>query len=78
MSTSAGSSVSNAVSNTVSNVLPSIEGQVIDEMQAKKAQEYDNDRKRPNMHIALHYEATIKEYGIPSNMNVLIGEDKHR
>ncbi|KAM0795127.1 hypothetical protein BDR22DRAFT_872331 [Usnea florida] len=35
-------------------------------------------QRRPNMHTALHYEAAMQEYGISSNLNVLIGEDKHR
>lgn len=45
---------------------------------AQKAQEYSNDQKRPNVHTALHYEATMSKYGMPSNINVLIGKDKHR
>ena len=45
---------------------------------ADKALLYLNDMKRPNMHTALHYPAITEEYGIPSNCNVLIGEDKHR
>ncbi|KAI1002317.1 hypothetical protein K3495_g5886 [Podosphaera aphanis] len=34
--------------------------------------------KRPNMHIAVHYTALAEEYGLPVNVNVLVGEDKHR
>jgi hypothetical protein len=30
------------------------------------------------MHIALHYPAIAEEYGMASNSNVVIGEDKHR
>lgn len=30
------------------------------------------------MHTALHYLAITEEYGMASNYNVLIGEDKHR
>ncbi|KAL9035756.1 MAG: hypothetical protein Q9180_004684 [Flavoplaca navasiana] len=43
-----------------------------------KAQEYLNDRRRPNVHTAIHYGQTMEEFAIPSNINVLIGEDKHR
>ena len=46
--------------------------------QTQKSKEYLNDQKRPNIHTALHYEATMTEFGMPSNVNVLIGEDKHR
>ena len=44
----------------------------------QKAQEYLNDQRRPNLHTTFHYEATMMEYDMPSNINVLIGEDKHR
>ncbi|KAL9036395.1 MAG: hypothetical protein Q9180_004325 [Flavoplaca navasiana] len=50
----------------------------VDPAASQKGQEYENDQKRPNVHIALHYEDTMVEYGMPSNVNVLIGEDKHR
>lgn len=43
-----------------------------------KGWEYRNDQKRPNFHVAMHYPDVMKEYGLPSNCNVLIGEDKHR
>lgn len=46
--------------------------------EAKRAKEYRQDKQRPNVHTGLHYEAVMKEYGLPSNCNVLIGEDKHR
>ena len=45
---------------------------------SKRAMQYTNDQKRPNIHTALHYGAVMAEYGMPSNCNVLIGEDKHR
>jgi hypothetical protein len=45
---------------------------------AKKAVQYVNDTKKPNMHTALHYTTMAQEYALPSNSNVLIGEDKHR
>lgn len=35
-------------------------------------------KDRPNMHIGIHYVEQAKEYAIPYNCNVLIGEDKHR
>ena len=67
------------------SAIPSVEDGIQSELplssskaQAQKAQEYTNDQRRPNVHTALHYEATMREYGMPSNVNVLIGEDKHR
>ena len=45
---------------------------------SQKAQEFKNDQRRPNVHVAVHYEAVMQEYGMPSNLNVLIGEDEHR
>jgi hypothetical protein len=44
----------------------------------KRAVQYLNDSKKPNMHAGLHYYQLMEEYGMPSNCNVLIGEDKHR
>jgi hypothetical protein len=44
----------------------------------KKASQYLNDAKRPNFHTVLHYVLMADEYGLLSNCNVLIGEDKHR
>ncbi|EFW13347.1 conserved hypothetical protein [Coccidioides posadasii str. Silveira] len=35
-------------------------------------------KHRPNMHIGVHYADQAKEYAVPNNCNVLIGEDKHR
>ena len=46
--------------------------------QSKKAEAYESHMKRPNMHVAVHYPALAEEYGLPVNMNVLVGEDKHR
>ena len=43
-----------------------------------KSLEYRQDKGRPNVHIGLHYDAVIEEYGLPTQCNVLIGEDKHR
>jgi hypothetical protein len=43
---------------------------------AAKALVYLNDMKRPNVHTTLHYKALLDEYAMPSNLNVLIGEDK--
>lgn len=42
------------------------------------AKEYVNDRKRFNVHTAIHYEIMMHEYEMSSNCNVLIEEDKHR
>lgn len=66
-----------------STVLSTIEDDNAFEGQARpkvsqKGTEFSNDQKRPNIHAALHYEAVMKEYGMPSNVNVLIGKDKHR
>ena len=44
----------------------------------QKTQEYVNDQRRSNVHIAIHYETTMKEYEMSSNVNVLINENKHR
>lgn len=30
------------------------------------------------MHIAIYYAANANEYRLPVNINVLVGEDKHR
>ena len=45
---------------------------------SQKTQEYVNDQRRLNVHIAIHYEITMKEYEMSSNVNVLINENKHR
>ena len=45
---------------------------------ARKAEQYTKDTKKPNFHTAIHYSAMADEYSIPSNCQVLIGEDKHR
>ena len=42
------------------------------------SRELENDKKRPNVHAALHYGRIAREYGMPSHLNVLIAEDKHR
>ncbi|KAN0070277.1 hypothetical protein V8E54_011858 [Elaphomyces granulatus] len=39
---------------------------------ARKAEQYTNDTKKPNFHTALHYSAMADEYSIPSNRQVLI------
>ena len=79
-------SVTPSAQGRADSVIRSVETDVRGEAQgipsslrtAQKATEYLNDRRRPNIHTALHYEATMKEFGTPSNVNVLIGEDKHR
>lgn len=54
--------------------------QMIKERNVLKKQEaqYISDLQRPNVHTGLHYQDVLEEYGLPSNINVLIGEDKHR
>lgn len=39
---------------------------------------YFNDRKRFNVHTAIHYKIMMHEYEMSSNCNVLIEKDKHR
>ena len=34
--------------------------------------------KLPNFHIGMHFERVMQEYGVFWNVNVLLGEDKHR
>lgn len=46
--------------------------------QGKKADSYLRSIKKPNMHIAIYYQALAEEYGLLVNFNVTIGEDKHR
>ncbi|KAN0071370.1 hypothetical protein V8E54_010801 [Elaphomyces granulatus] len=48
------------------------------EAEKKRALQYTNDSKKPNVHIGLHYELVKDEYGLPSHIHVLIGEEKHR
>jgi len=48
------------------------------EAEKKRALQYTNDSKKPNVHIGLHYELIKDEYGLPSHIHVLIGEEKHR
>jgi hypothetical protein len=43
-----------------------------------RAIQYSKDAKKPNVHMGLHYSHVSEEYGVPANINVLIGEDKHR
>jgi hypothetical protein len=45
---------------------------------SKTAADWLRDKNRPNFHTGLHYQTFIDEFGTPCNMNVLIGEDKHR
>jgi hypothetical protein len=44
----------------------------------KKYMTYTRNSKRPNIHTGLHHHATMDEYGMPSNVDVLIFEDEHR
>lgn len=43
-----------------------------------RAKVIEKMKKRPNMHIALHYGQMIEDYGCANNGNVLLGEDRHR
>jgi hypothetical protein len=40
--------------------------------------QYSRDQARPNVHTGLHYPVIAAEYGLPSNVNVLIGEAQHK
>jgi hypothetical protein len=44
----------------------------------KGAVQYQNDRKKPNVHAGLHHERMMEEYGPLGNVGVMIGEDFHR
>ncbi|KAN0072697.1 hypothetical protein V8E54_008811 [Elaphomyces granulatus] len=48
------------------------------EAEKKRALQYTNDSKKPNVHIGLHYELVKHKYGLLSHIHVLIGEEKHR
>jgi hypothetical protein len=56
---------------------PASEASVSKEM-AAMAQTYLNSMKLSNLHTALYYPTLAEEYAMPANLNVLIGEDKHR
>jgi hypothetical protein len=44
----------------------------------KQEGQYISDSQRPNVYTGLYYREMTEEYGLPGNLNVLIGEDKHR
>ena len=44
----------------------------------QKAAILQNDQGRPNLHSGIHQKNTELEYGMPTNINVLIGEAKHK
>lgn len=60
-----------------SNSVLAIESEAQAERVTTRALEYCQDKGRPNVHIGLHYDASLAEYGIPAQYNILIGEDKH-
>lgn len=43
-----------------------------------RAEQFRKDLGRPNIHQGLHAQDVLREYGMPSNVNVLQAEDKHR
>ena len=43
-----------------------------------KAKVFRTLKGRPNLHIGLHWTDLMAEYAVPSNCNVLMGEQKHR
>ncbi|KAI8171048.1 hypothetical protein KHU50_005759 [Colletotrichum sp. SAR 10_65] len=44
----------------------------------KRAAQYEHDSRRPNVHIGIHYPQIMREYALPVNVNVLLGENQHR
>ena len=44
----------------------------------KKYQKFMNDRKKSNVHIAIHYEIFMTEFDLFCNCNVLMNENKHK
>lgn len=44
----------------------------------KRAAQYIHDMRRPNVHLGIHFKALAEEYGMPANVNTLLGEDQHR
>ena len=62
------------------DIRPSIEepAEPLSDRQTKTSEFYTKAGERPNVHARLHYKAVVDEYGLASNINVLIGEDKHR
>jgi len=44
----------------------------------KGAVQYQNDRKKPNVHAGLHHERTTREFDPLGHVGSLIGEDMHR
>lgn len=44
----------------------------------KKGKELEAFLTRPNFHIALHFQDTVKEFASMRNVHVLVGESKHK
>jgi hypothetical protein len=44
----------------------------------RREEQYGKDGIKPNLHVGLHFDMVAQEYRLPANLNVLIGEDKHR
>jgi hypothetical protein len=45
---------------------------------SKKSKALRDIKRRPNIHIGVHYKAQAHEYGVPWNSNSLLGEGKHK
>ena len=45
---------------------------------SQKVNLYTNDQRRSNFHTVFHYEISIKEYEMSSNVNVLMKKNKHK
>jgi len=69
--------VTPAPSRSPTPVLP-IAGPTADTAEKNGAVQYQNDRKKPNVHAGLHHERMMEEYGPLGNVGVTIGEDFHR
>lgn len=74
-----------SVSSSASRSTPAGQGGVMasteplePERETIRANRLRADQDRPNVHVALHYIDQAMEYGLPSNCNVLMGEDQHR
>ena len=44
----------------------------------KKYQKFMNDRKKSNVHIAIHYETFMTKFDLSCNCNVFMNENKHK
>jgi hypothetical protein len=62
---------------TADTPIVSVEGQGIIAT-PKRAAQFIHDMTRPNVHLGIHYPLVAHEYGLPVNVNTLLGENQHR